>query len=112
MAVYGLESLQGLQLQVDQEVNLLQDLTIADGLTLQKVEVERDGGRTEIADAGHYVPDFPGTINIILTIVKPDGSLIEAKVENLTVKGLEYQSVSINNIKPDEVFPQITQIEA
>lgn len=112
VAVTGLENLQNLSLQVDTPVNLLEGLIIAEGLTLQKVEIEQDGVRTEIADPKSYIPEAPGTINIILTFTKPDSSTIEVKVERLTVKGVEYQAVSIRDIKPEEVFPQINQIEA
>jgi hypothetical protein len=112
VAVTGLENLQNLSLQVDTPVNLLEGLIIAEGLTLQKVEIEQDGVRTEIADPKSYIPEAPGTINIILTFTKPDSSTIEVKVERLTVKGVEYQAVSIRDNKPEEVFPQINQIEA
>ena len=112
VAITGLENLQNLSLQIDQEVNLLQGLTISEGLTLQKVEVEQDGCRSEIASPEAYSPQIPSTINIILTLSRTDGSTIEVKVENLTVQGIQYQSVSITDIKPVDVFPQIAQIEA
>lgn len=112
IAVYGLENLQSKTLQIDQEVNLLDGITLADGLTLQKVEIEQDGTRSVIPDATKYTPEVPGSINIILTLSRIDGSTIEVKVDNLTVKGVQYQSVSITDIKPVDVFPQIAQIEA
>lgn len=90
VAVTGLENLQNLSLQVDTPVNLLEGLTIAEGLTLQKVEIEQDGVRSEIAEPETYTPDLPGTINIILTFAKPDCNSIEVKVENLRVRPLEY----------------------
>ena len=112
VAITGLENLNNLSLQVDQEVNLLEGLSIAEGLSLEKVEVEQDGQRSEIPEATKYTPEVPGSINIILTLSRTDGSTIEVKVENMTVNGIEYQSVSIIDIKPVDVFPQIAQIEA
>lgn len=112
VAITGLENLQNLSLQVDQEVNLLQGLSIAEGLSLVKVEIEQDGVRIEIPDATKYTPEVPGSINIIVTLSRTDESTIEVKVENLSVQGIQYQSVSIIDIKPVDVFPQIAQIEA
>ena len=112
VAITGLENLQNLSLQVDKEVNLLQGLTIAEGLSLVKVEIEQDGTRSVIPDATKYIPEVPGAINIILTLSRTDGSTIEVKVDNLTIQGIQYQSVSIIDIKPVDVFPQIAQIEA
>ena len=112
IAVYGLEILQSKTLQIDQEVNLLDGITFADGLTLQKVEIEQDGTRSVIPDATKYTPEVPGSINIILTLSRTDESTIEVKVENMTVNGIEYLPVSITDIKPVDVFPQIAQIEA
>ena len=111
-AIYGLESLQNLSLQVDKEVNLMTGLTIADGLTLQKVEVVQDGARTQVDNPNAYIPEYPGSIDIILTLARPDGSTIEVRVDNLTVKGIDYHAVSLIDIKPVDVFPQIDQIEA
>ena len=79
IAVFGLEALQGKTLQVDQEVNLLDDLTFAEGLTLQKVEIELDGVRSEIPNPEAYIPELPGTVSIILTLSKADGNTIEGK---------------------------------
>ena len=111
IAIYGLENLQNKQLQVDQEVNLLEGLTFAEGLTLQKVEMEQDGVRTEVSAPEAYTPEYPGSVNLILTIVKPDGSTLEARADNLTVKALPYQAVSITNIDPAEIMPIINQVE-
>ena len=111
MAVFGLENLQNKQLQVDQEVNLLEGITFAGGLTLKKVEIETGGVRTEVSAPEAFTPDYPGTVNIILTISKPDGSTLEARADNLTVKALPYQAVSITNIDPAEIMPIINQVE-
>lgn len=111
-AITGLENLQNLTLQVDQEVNLLQGLTIAEGLTLSKVEVEQDGVRSEIPNPQAYIPEFPGTINIILTLARTDGSTIEVKVDNLTVNALAYNKMTVTDLKPVDILPIIGQIEA
>lgn len=111
VAVTGLENLQNLSLQVDTPVNLLEGLTIAEGLTLQKVEIEQDGVRTEIDDPKTYTPELPGAIDIILTLVKPDESAFEVWVGNLSVKALIYNSPSISNLKPVNILPIIGQIE-
>ena len=110
-AVFGLENLARLQLQVDQEADLMNGLTIAEGLTLQKVEVVQDNSRTQIENPKAYTPEYPGSIDIILTLARLDGSTIEVKGNDLTVKGLDYHAVSLIDIKPVDVFPQIDQIE-
>ena len=101
IAVYGLENLLGKQLQVDQEANLLEGLTFAEGLTLQKIEIELDNILTEIADPKAYTPEYPGSVNLILTITKPDGNTIQERVDALTVKPLDY---SIIVFKAADIF--------
>lgn len=112
VAITGLESLMGKELTVDVPVNLLQGLTIAEGLTLQKVEAEQSGVISEIASPEAYSPQIPGSINIILTLARTDGSTIEVKVDNLTVNGIQYQSMKITDLKPVEILPIIGQIES
>ena len=112
IAVYGLENLQGNNLQVDQEVNLLQGITFAEGLTLKKVEVEENGVRTEIANPNAYIPQSAGTINIIITLGRIDGSTIEVRVDGLPVKGITYNEFLITDLKPVEILPIIGQVEA
>ena len=92
-------------------VNLLEGLTFAEGLTLQKVEIEQDGVRSEIPNPRAYIPELPGTVSIILTLARADGNTIEIRVDNLTIKGIEYQSISINSIKPEEILPIIGQVD-
>ena len=96
MAVFGLENLQNIQLQVDQEVNLLEGLTIAEGLTLQKVEIETGGVTVELAAPYTYTPDYPDPINLILTITKSDGNAIKERVEALIVMPLEYVVIELS----------------
>ena len=112
VAISGLENLQNLSIQVDKEVNLLQGLSIAEGLTLAKVEVQQDGVRSEIANPQAYVPEFPGSANIVLTLARTDGSTIEVRVDGLSVKGITYNKLSVTDIKPVEILPVIGQIEA
>ena len=99
-AIYGLERLKNLSLQVDKEVNLLQGITYADGVSLDKVEIEANGNRVVVQDPNHYVPETPGTIDLIIT-VKAGSRALEFRVDNLEVKGLDYnapQMVSVDVI--------------
>ena len=86
VAIYGLEALQQLSLQVDQETDLLAGLTVAEGLTLTKVEIEQDGIRTEIPAPYRYTPEFPGKCSIIFTMKDKNGKESEIKVDNLEIK--------------------------
>ena len=96
MAVYGLENLQNKQLQVDQEVNLLEGITIAEGLTLLKLEIETGGVRTEVSAPEAYTPEYPGNVNnIVFTLTKPDGSTLEVTSGSLTVAPLDYQAPAL-----------------
>ena len=90
-AIYGLEGLKNLSLKVDQEVNLLQGITYADGVNLDKVEIEAQGNRMVVQDPSHYVHETPGIIAIIIT-VKVGSRVLEFRVENLEVKGLDYNA--------------------
>ena len=112
IAITGLENLQNLSLQVNQAVNLLDGLTITEGLILEKVEVEQDGAKSVIPDAKTFIPEYPGSINIILTISKPDGSTIVVRVDGIRVKGLSYNSMPISNLKPGDILPIVDQVEA
>lgn len=111
-AVFGLENLARLQLQVDQEADLMNGLTFAEGLTLQKVEAVMDNVHTEIPDPKVFIPEFPGSVSIILTLARPDGSTIEIKVDNLTVNALAYSKLTVTDLKPVDILPIIGQIEA
>ena len=98
VAVYGMENLQNKQLQVDQEVNLLEGITFAEGLTLQKVEIEADGTTSELAAPYTYTPDYPDPINLILTIVKPDGSTLAERADDLVINPLDYQAPQLEGV--------------
>ena len=101
----GLSSLQQL-LQVDQETDLLQGLTFAKGFELVKTEIEFDGQRTEIADASHFTPQYPGLCSLFF-IVKRNGKESEVKAENLTIKPIDYKAMEVTNIKPVDILPII-----
>ena len=110
VAVYWLENLQGKTLQVDQEVNLLEGVTFAEGLTLQKVEIELGGVRSEIPDATKFIPEAPGPINIIFTLARFYGETVEIRVDGLPVNGIPYHSISIIDAKPGDYLPIIGQV--
>ena len=106
VAVYGLENLQNKQLKVDQEANLLEGLTIAEGLTLQRVEIEADGVRTEVSAPETFTPEYPGSVNLILTIVKPDGSSLVERADDLVINPLDYQAPQLGKVSLFETtFP-------
>ena len=88
-AIFGLEGLKNLSIQVDKEVNLLQGITYADGVSLDKVEIEAQGNRVVVQDPSTYVPETPGIVDLIIT-VRAGSRALEFRVENLEVKGLEY----------------------
>ena len=106
VAVFGLENLQGKTLQVDLKVDLLEGITFAEGLTLQKVEVEQDGQRSEIPDPKDFTPESIGTVSIILTLARTDGSSIEVRVDGLSVKGIPYNALEIIDIYGKNYLPQ------
>ena len=98
VAVYGLENLQNKQLLVDQEVNLLEGITFAEGLTLAKVEAEQGGTRTEVANPNAFVPEYPDSVNILLTLANSDGHTLEVRVDAILVKPLEYEALASQTI--------------
>lgn len=79
---------------MDQEVDLLESLTIAQGLELVKVEIEYEGQRTEIADPHHFIPEYPGPCMLIFSVKKGD-AISEVKAEDLTIKPMDYYEVVI-----------------
>ncbi len=105
VAITGLENLQNLSLQIDQEVNLLEGLTFAEGLTLQKVEMVQGNDHIQIENPRAFTPEYSGSIDIIFTLTRSDGSSIEVGVNNLTVKALNYTKVSIADMNPYDILP-------
>lgn len=99
--VFGMESLDGLDLQIDKEVNLISGLSFYEGWSLAKVEIEKDGVRTEVTEPEHYISSIAGDIVIIITLT--DGSkTAEFRSETLTVKPLTYTSVQPQK---SEIYP-------
>lgn len=90
VAIYGLENLENLSMQVDEAINLLQGITIAEGLTLHGVEYEKDDEIALVSDPESFVLEYPCTICIILTVAKPDGTQIEIRVDGISVNPLEF----------------------
>ena len=93
ITIKGLSYLNQL-LQVDKEVDLLEGLIIAKGFELTKTEMEFDGQRTEIADASHFTPQYPGQCNLIFTVKRNDVEG-DVKAENITIKPLDYAEAKL-----------------
>ena len=91
-----LESLKNLNMQVDQEVNLLNWVTLKNWAELVKTEIEMNGQKIEIADPHHYTPEFPSTCSIILTVKDKSWETKEYRVDDLTIKALEYNEATID----------------
>lgn len=99
--VFGMESLAELDLQIDKEVNLIDSLSFYEGWSLAKVEIEKDGVRTEVTEPERYTSTIAGYIVIIITVT--DGSkTAEFKSGMLTVKPLTYTSIQP---QASEIFP-------
>lgn len=110
-AITGLSTLQQL-LQVDQEANLIENLTFAKSVELTKTEIEFDGQRTEIADPQHFTPEYPGSCTLFFS-VKKNGTIGEVKAENLTIKPLEnYTEVIIVEADMiEELYPWYNNLQ-
>lgn len=114
-----LTNLSNLSMQVGQETDLLQWISIPSGIQISKVEVEVNWQRQEIkGNNGHYLytPTQPWTCYIYITEKWEFWNTYVEKSKNpLTIKDIEYpeyQSISINNAKPVDILPIIWQIEA
>ena len=112
ITISGLENLRKALLQVDQEVDLLNWITFWNWASLVKVKIEMDWQTKEISDPYHYVPQYPWICNIVLTVKDNKGATQDYRVDNVTIKPLQYQSMSITNIKPVEILPIIWQVQA
>ena len=107
-----LENLKNLNMQVDQEVNLLNWVTFGNGASLEKVEIEIDWQRVEVSDPYHYIPPYPWVCNIIITVKDKNGKSTEYKVDNLTIKALEYKEASIDNANMiQEKYPRYNNLQ-
>lgn len=99
--LFGMESLDGLDLQIDKEVNLISGLSFYEGWSLAKVEIEKDGVRTEVTEPEHYTPAIAGNIVVIITLT--DGSKsAEFKSGVLTVKPMSYTAIQPQK---SEIYP-------
>lgn len=107
IAIYGLENIK--DLQVDQEVNLLDLITLANGVELINTEIEIDSKRSSI-DPSHYTPSYPWKCSIIFTLKWKNWNTAEVKVDNLTINALDYHAVQINNIKPADILPFLKEL--
>ena len=94
-AIYGLDYLENLSMRVDEAVNLLEGITLAEGLTLKKIEYEKDGKIALVSEPESFTLEYPCTISIILTIVKPDGTQIEIRVDGISVNPLEFNAPAL-----------------
>lgn len=103
--IYGIADIG--PLQVDQPKDLLAGLTFAPGIELQKVEIEQDGQRTEIADPHSYTPEYPGECSFIFTVKVKDDNTTEVRADNVTIKPLEYKAMEITNINPETLMPKV-----
>ena len=88
---------------VDEEVNLLEKLSFVRGVELTKTELELEGQLTTIADATHFTPEYPGLCSFIFTVRKNDYTA-EVKVDNITIKPLDYQDPSIESADPINTY--------
>lgn len=98
-AIYGLENLKNASIQVDKEIDLLEWITFADGVELAKLEVDIDGEKIEV-EPSHYTPNYPWTINVIFTLKWKNWNTAEVRVDNLTIKPLNYTTPSIESANP------------
>ena len=100
-----LENIKNLNMQVDQEINILNWITFGNWAELIKTEIELEWEKTEISEPQHYTPEYPWECSIILSIKCKNWEINEYKVDNLTIKPLEYKTIEIINIKPEEILP-------
>ena len=77
----------------------------------KKVEIEIDGKRYEVSDPYHYKPNDAWSCKVILTVKWKFGNSSEISSSTLTIKGIEYQAISISNIKPVDILPVIWQVD-
>ena len=80
-------------MQVNQEINLLQWLSFADWVTLEKVEILIDWVKNTVSDPNHFTPEYPWTCSIIFS-VKKNNNTYEVPVDWLNIKALEYNAPS------------------
>ena len=107
-----LESLKNLNIQVDQEVNLLSWITMGNWAQLVKTEIEIDGQKVEISDPTHYTPEYPSTCSIILTVKDKNWEDKEYRVDDLTIKPLDYTEATIDEANMiNEKYPWYNNLQ-
>lgn len=79
-------------LQVDEETDLLANISLANDAAIVKVEIEQDGNCSPISDPHHFTPEYPGTCTLIYTIQGRDGSTSKERLENLIIKPLSFKT--------------------
>ena len=112
ITISGLENLRKALLQVDKEVDLLNWITFWNWASLVKVKIEMDWQTKEISDPYHYVPQYPWICNIVLTVKDNKGATQDYRVDNVTIKALEYKAMGITNLRPVDILPIIWQVQA
>ena len=105
-----IENIKNIPLQVDQEVNLIEWITLGNGASLVKVQIEQNWQISDITDPQHFIPEYPWNCNIILIVKNKEWNTTEYKVDNLNIKALEYKSPEIRYIPPKEILPVIWNI--
>jgi len=105
--ISGLDNLKGKVLQVDVETDLLSGITFNNGAELTKTEFEFEGETSVIDNPKHFTPAYPGTCTIIFSVKSKDGTVTEYKAENLTIKPLEYKTMEVINMNPEDLMPKI-----
>ena len=95
VAIYGLESLDQLRLQVDEYVNLLSGISFPEDVKLSKVEIVVDGLRTEIPDPANFSPEYPGTASLVFSLHLSNDSILEVESQTLDILPLKMPGYSI-----------------
>ena len=111
-AIYWLETLKNASMKVDQEIHLLNWISFANWVELVKTEIEIDGKRSTITDPSHYTPSYPWVCSIIFSLQWKNGETAEIKVDNLTIKPLDYKEATINNANMiQEKYPRYNNLQ-
>ena len=69
-----------------------------------------DGKITDIPNPNKFVPEYPGSCNLIYTIKDTSGTTKDVKVSK-TIIPLEYKVLALTSIKPVDILPIIGQVE-
>jgi len=94
-AIFGMEALGQLRLQVDEEVDLLSGISFPPEVKLNKVEIVIDEIRTEVPNPTHYSPEYPGTARLIFTLQLNNDSIFEVESQTIDILPLSMPGYSI-----------------